>query len=95
MSEYIIQKMPIDIDDELCWMVKQISTGWFYPYLSKTMAVTLCDKLNEPFNKSEDRFFIEDEYVKDKEHEMESIWIERYSDALKLKDFLNDNICKK
>ena len=29
------------------YMVKQESTGWFYPNLSKLEANTLCDKLNE------------------------------------------------
>lgn len=98
MNDFIIQTMSNKtLDDEFPFMVKQQSTGWFYPNLSKIMAEELCMKLNE----GQERFYIEDEYVKDKHKKMKSVYVEKYDDAIKLKDFLNENVkgdcrcCKK
>ena len=47
MKEFIIEEMPNN--DKL--YIKQTSTGWIYPNLTKIEAEELCKKLNEPFEK--------------------------------------------
>lgn len=102
MSDFVIQEMPnMDKNVMYRFMVRQNSTGWFYPNLSKRMAEELCDKLNEPMEKGQERFYIDDEYVKDKEGLMKQVWCDTYGNAIELRDFLNENIkgdcncCKK
>ena len=63
MSDFIIETMPDDnSDDEFKfktddfsypnkYMVKQKSTGWFYPNLTKVQAEALCEKFNELISK--------------------------------------------
>jgi DNA-binding PadR family transcriptional regulator len=49
-KEFIIEVMEnIEETNKNNLMVKQTSTGWFYPNLSKMEAEVLCNKLNEPF----------------------------------------------
>ena len=62
-EEFIIEVMPDDnSDDEFKfktddfsypnkYMVKQKSTGWFYPNLTKIQAEALCEKFNELISK--------------------------------------------
>lgn len=46
--DFIIEIMPNKTEnDEFPLMIRQKSTGWFYPNLTKVMAKELCDKLNE------------------------------------------------
>lgn len=51
MSEFTIEVMEDGKKNR--FMVKQESTGWFYPNLSKLQAEELCEKLNEPFKPKE------------------------------------------
>lgn len=93
MSDFIVELMPNKTHEDIdSLMVKQQSTGWFYPNLSRIMAEELCKKLNELLEKGNDRFYLDDEHVMDKKHIMKPIWVENYTDAIELKDFLNDNI---
>ena len=93
MSEFVVEEMP-NMDENIMYrfMVKQISTGWFYPNLSKVMAEELCKKLNEPIEKGLKRFYIEDEYVKDKKKLMKPVWCDTWGNAIELRNFLNENI---
>ena len=46
MPEFVIEYMP---NEKNLVMVKQPSTGWFYPNLNMIQAKTLLEKLNEPY----------------------------------------------
>ena len=78
MSEFIIEEMP---NDKELLMVKQPSTGWFYPNLTKVEAEALCEKLNEPYD---DTITIED-YFNEWENKVNEL-SEKEVDLLNLKE---------
>ena len=51
MGEFCVEVMfNLPESDEFRYMVKQKTTGWFYPNLTKREAEVLCDKFNEVAN---------------------------------------------